>query len=159
MTAATCVDGPVQAGQEERQRDEHQEAAPQATGDVYPARARLRVPRDGEERPDREERDDCRDEEALQEQRRLRVAHPSGEASIGHRVENGAGTKRPRSAYRTSYRATMLHALEPLDVVAAADDRTYHDPGRLNRHARRALPLVSVTTEMRRYGTQAVPIR
>src|SRR5450756_3243418 len=68
--------------QQDQERGEHQQAAPQQVGDVDPGGAQLRVPGDGEEGTNREERDDRGDEEALQEERRLCVAHPSGKGSI-----------------------------------------------------------------------------
>jgi hypothetical protein len=55
-----------------------------------------------------------------------------------------------RPAYGTSYRATALQVLCAFDVVARAAERTYHDPGRLNRQASRAFPVASPVTEMRR---------
>jgi hypothetical protein len=70
--------------------------------------------------------------------------------SIGHRVEDSVGAGGRGSGYRTPYRATTLHALAPLEVVAPADERTYQDPGRPNRQVSRALPVVSVTTDTRR---------
>jgi hypothetical protein len=72
------LDGPVEVRQQEQERGEHEQAAPQHVGDVDPAGAQLRVPSEGEEGTDHQERDDRGDEEALQEERRLRVAHPSG---------------------------------------------------------------------------------
>src|SRR5665811_671055 len=78
------LDGPVEVRQQEQERGEHEQAAPQQVGDVDPGGAQLRVPGDGEEGTNREERNDRGDEEALQEERRLRVAHPSGKGSVSY---------------------------------------------------------------------------
>jgi hypothetical protein len=94
-------DGPVKVCQQEQERGKHEQPAPQHVGDVDPVRAQPRVPREREKGPDREERDDRRDKEALHEERRVGVPHPASWASVGHSREHTA-TAVPAPRYRTS---------------------------------------------------------
>jgi len=68
------LDIPVEVGEQQDDRDEHERAAPQHVGDMEPPAAELREPGQGEERPDPEERDDRGDQEAFDQQRPVTVA-------------------------------------------------------------------------------------
>jgi len=68
------LDRAVEESEQEHECQEHEEAAPQHVGDVDPVGPDPRVARESEEPADPQKRSDGRDEEALEEQRRLGIA-------------------------------------------------------------------------------------
>ncbi len=90
------LDRPIEIGQQQDQGDEHQGAAPQHVRDVELAATDLREAGHGQERADAEERDDRRDDEALEEERSVAAAKrghdaPEHTRSIGRAREPAYG--------------------------------------------------------------------
>ena len=64
----------------------------------------------------------------------------------GTGLREGCSWPGPGCDQRTSYRATMLHGLAALDVVARANERTYHEPAVANFQLNLARPAASADT-------------
>ena len=79
------LDRPVEVGEQEQQRDQHQRAAPQHVGDMESALPDLREPGQRQEPADREDRDDRGDDEALEVEHPVVVPERPGQARSVHR--------------------------------------------------------------------------